>query len=105
MVKVYQQELFAAITEGVVLCVHLPLDPATPSSPDDPAQDAAPQRHRGLGDHAENRLGQRQTACELKIEGEAGRGKPAACTPISQRVCRAARVSGTMTQARMILAK
>ena len=32
----------------------------------------------------------------LKIEGEAGRGKPAACTYISQRVRRAARVSRTM---------
>ena len=101
----YQQELFAAITEGVVLCAHLQLGATPSTSADDPAQDAAPQRHRGLGDHAENRLGQMQTACELKIEGEAVRGKPAACTPISQRVCRAARVSGTMTQARMILAK
>ena len=36
---------------------HLLLDPATPTSPDDPAADAQAQRHRGLGDDAENRLG------------------------------------------------
>ncbi len=84
---------------------HLQLGAATITSPDDPAVDASPQFHRGLGQDAENRLGSMPSACELKIEGEAGRGKPAACTPISQRVCRAARVSGTMTQARMILTK
>ena len=61
----YQQELFAAITEGVVLCAHLQLDPATPTSPDDSAADAQAQRHRGLGDDAKDRQEALPPACAL----------------------------------------
>ena len=68
LVKVYQQELFAAITEGVVLCAHLQLGATPSTSADDSAADASPQRHRGLGDHAENRLGPVQSACALTSE-------------------------------------
>ena len=53
----YQQELFAAITEGVVLCAHLQLCAATLTSPDDPATDASAQRDRSLGNDAKGRLG------------------------------------------------
>ena len=35
---------------------HLQLDPTSITSPDDSAADAQTQRHRGLGDDAENRL-------------------------------------------------
>ena len=66
MVKVYQQELFAAITEGVVLCAHLQLDPATPTNSDDSAADAQAQRHRGLGDDAKDRLEALPPACALR---------------------------------------
>ena len=41
---------------------HLPLDAATPSSPDDPAADAQSQRDRSLEHDAENRVGALQAA-------------------------------------------
>ena len=45
LVKVYQSELFAAITEGVVLCAHFKLSSDQPACADDSQADAAAQRH------------------------------------------------------------
>ena len=70
----YQTELFAAITEIVVLCAHVKLGSVPHTRADDSAADAAAQRGCGLADDAEDGLEALASASALKNEGDAGEG-------------------------------
>ena len=60
------QTRYANDSRGVGDPEDISLAAARLSNPADPAKDAAPQRHRSLGDDAENMLGTLFTACEMK---------------------------------------